>query len=42
MEYTEEIETWIACDVCGTWFHYACVGLISEPDSFSCDECIKF
>jgi hypothetical protein len=33
-EETEEIQNWIACDVCSNWFHWMCVGLMMEPDHF--------
>ena len=31
-EETEKIQNWIACDVCGNWFHWICVGLVDEPE----------
>ena len=37
-EKTEEVQNWIACDVCSNWFHWICVGLV-EPESFSCNNC---
>ena len=29
VEYTETVETWIACDSCSNWYHYSCAGLTS-------------
>ena len=37
-EETEEVQNWIACDVCSNWFHWMCVGL-AEPELFSCNNC---
>ena len=36
---TNEIEFWIACDGCNTWFHGDCVNISrsNEPEEFSCD-----
>ena len=39
VEYTETVETWIACDSCSNWYHYSCAGLTSEPESYVCDQC---
>ena len=33
---TDEIEQWIACDKCSTWYHWKCVDVVVEPDSFVC------
>ena len=38
-EETEEIEYWIACDLCSKWFHWHCVNITSEPSSFVCSYC---
>ena len=39
IEYTDEVEKWIECDSCNNWFHYNCVGLITEPNTFICPDC---
>ena len=39
LEYTNVVERWIGCDRCDRWYHYSCVGLTSEPESFVCMEC---
>lgn len=36
---TEEIENWIGCDTCDSWFHWTCVNISSEPPSFLCEKC---
>ena len=36
---TDEIESWIACDKCSTWFHWSCVNITLEPSSFVCSHC---
>ena len=38
-EETEDVEDWICCDGCETWFHWTCVGLTEEPESFLCNNC---
>ena len=38
-EETDEVEKWIACDLCTTWFHWNCVNVTIEPDSFLCTLC---
>jgi hypothetical protein len=38
-EETEEVERWIACDLCTTWFHWECVNVTTEPESFVCTLC---
>ena len=35
-------DSWIACEVCDEWFHWACVGIKSKrsvPTSFFCEGC---
>ena len=39
-EETEEVQNWIACDVCSNWFHYECVGIATEPERFQCSHCV--
>ena len=36
---TDEIEQWIACDKCSTWYHWKCVDVVVEPNSFVCNYC---
>lgn len=38
---TEEIEQWIGCDECDSWYHCECVGVDPDsiPDSFVCARC---
>ena len=36
---TEEVESWIACDTCYTWYHWSCVNVTVEPNSFVCMDC---
>uniref|UniRef100_A0A1X7SE16 PHD-type domain-containing protein n=1 Tax=Amphimedon queenslandica TaxID=400682 RepID=A0A1X7SE16_AMPQE len=38
-EETDEVERWIGCDFCSTWFHWECVNIVVEPDSFKCTLC---
>ncbi len=38
-EETSEIQKWIACDQCHVWYHWTCVGLLTEPDTFKCIYC---
>ncbi|RKP24943.1 hypothetical protein SYNPS1DRAFT_4872, partial [Syncephalis pseudoplumigaleata] len=37
------LETWLACDICDTWFHAACVGLRAQEcdqiEEFHCPDC---
>ncbi len=44
VEYVEEFETeepedWIQCDLCLQWFHWDCVGLVKDPEEFTCGRC---
>jgi hypothetical protein len=36
---TDEVERWIACDNCSTWYHWTCVNVTLEPSSFVCAHC---
>ncbi len=36
---TEVVENWIACDECNTWFHWSCLDISKEPESFVCAWC---
>ena len=38
---TEEVQDWICCDHCETWFHYTCarINTSAEPESFLCKDC---
>ena len=38
-EETDEVEDWIACDLCNRWFHWHCVSITTEPSSFVCISC---
>jgi hypothetical protein len=38
-EETDEVEDWIACDLCSRWFHWHCVNITTEPSSFVCISC---
>ena len=38
-ELTEEVQNWIACDKCQTWFHFECVGIDCVPQNFLCSLC---
>lgn len=33
-EEPEEVENWIACDVCESWFYWECINVSSEPDEY--------
>ena len=41
LSITDEIEQWIGCDNCDSWFHCECVGVNphSIPDSCVCSKC---
>jgi len=42
MEFTDEVELWIQCDICSAWCHFICVGLDPRdqpPDNFYCEKC---
>ena len=39
IEVTEDVEDWIFCDKCETWFHWVCAEVIEEPESFLCKTC---
>ena len=41
MEYTDEEENWIECELCSTWFHFTYVGIQSQavPQTFYCEDC---
>lgn len=43
LELTEEIQYWIGCDKCSSWFHCECVGkeANSIPEVFHCSKCSK-
>ena len=38
-DYTDQVEQWIGCDTCDSWFHFTCLGIDTPPESFQCDEC---
>ena len=35
--------TWVQCDICQLWFHFACIGVdsISEQDDYMCIRCTE-
>lgn len=35
----EEVEYWIQCDACDMWYHWDCVHIFEEPESFVCEKC---
>lgn len=39
LDFTEEIEQWIGCERCESWYHFACVGVVEEPELFVCENC---
>ena len=39
LEEADEEQDWIACDSCETWFHWKCVQVVEEPESFICAKC---
>ena len=32
--FTECEEKWIECENCDTWYHFACVGIVDEPETY--------
>lgn len=38
-EETDEVQNWIGCDSCDKWYHWECVGVTTEPDTFVCSAC---
>ena len=38
-EETEETEMWIGCEECDSWYHWRCVGITVEPDTYTCTTC---
>ena len=40
LDLTDEIQQWIGCDSCDSWFHCQCVGVVdSIPERFLCSKC---
>ena len=42
VEFTDEVELWIQCDICLAWCHFVCVGLDPRdqpPVNFSRHKC---
>lgn len=41
LSVTNEVQDWIGCDSCSSWFHFECVGVTPEslPESFICSQC---
>ena len=40
-EETDEVENWIGCDHCNRWYHWVCVGVVTEPEFFRCNVCTQ-
>ena len=40
-EETDEVENWIGCDHCNRWYHWVCVGVVTEPEFFHCNVCTQ-
>ena len=38
---TTEIEVWIGCDFCDSWFHSTCLRMDSDAEDYVCDACKK-
>ena len=38
-DLTEDVENWICCEKCESWFHFNCAGIIVEPSTFLCCNC---
>ena len=38
-EETDETKKWIACDVCGMWYHWEHASIVEEPESYICVNC---
>lgn len=40
-EETDEVETWIQCEVCEVWFHCHCQNIFNNvaPEEFVCTKC---
>ena len=38
---TDEVQYWIGCDQCSSWFHYECAGINPSlvPETFLCNNC---
>ena len=43
IDVTDEVQHWIGCEQCNSWFHCQCVGIQPEsiPDVFVCNKCAK-
>ena len=42
LEGTDEVETWIGCERCESWFHSTCVRVdFEEPEDCVCKSCIE-
>ena len=45
IEEKEEGALWINCDTCGSWHHFQCVGISSEPpkdEGWNCSKCTNY
>jgi len=40
VEFTEEVEKWICCEGCETWYYFVCVGVDNDkiPQDFVCEQ----
>ena len=40
VQFTDEEEHWIGCEVCNSWYHFVCVGIATViPDRYICVDC---
>ena len=41
VEFTDQVQNWISCESCSTWYHFVCVGIVDEPGKFICENCLN-
>ena len=43
IEETEELESWVACDLCEHWYHFSCENIVNVPteEIYICMKCKK-
>ena len=39
MDVTDNAEMWIGCELCDRWFHFVCLGIVTEPERYVCVNC---